>query len=250
MQVQVLTWSHKHGRDVTVHATEKLAYRAGAAIVADDLQERIDRDYPDYRVGTDHEEDVTSNRAHCRVCGWLDDADPTKPVVMEYYGDSFPEQEPRAMIEAALGAGRHEDAIRLWHELLSEDDDITIEPCDVEGGDDLQQRAARVVNEWHDDDLTSDAVADLAELVPAELLPCDCGGNGWFVMERADTGQPEIQRCDDCASLTDEQAQALPDAQEALRQAEEEACAAEMVRSMRSGARAVEAAERDEAGDR
>jgi hypothetical protein len=99
--------------------------------------------------------------------------------------------------------------------------------------DELRRRAARVVNEWHDDDLSSDSVSHLAELVPAELLPCDCGGQGWFVMVRDDTGQLEIQRCDDCAVLTDEEAQALPEALEALHQAEEEASAAEMLRRMR-----------------
>jgi hypothetical protein len=35
----------------------------------------------------------------------------------------------------------------------------------------LERRAARVVNEYHADDLTSDAVSHLADLVPDELVP-------------------------------------------------------------------------------
>ena len=37
----------------------------------------------------------------------------------------------------------------------------------------LERRAARVVNEWHEDDLTADAVGFLAELVPPGLLFTD-----------------------------------------------------------------------------
>lgn len=39
--VTVLTWSHKHGRDVTVYASPELAERAGAAIVAQELEDAI-----------------------------------------------------------------------------------------------------------------------------------------------------------------------------------------------------------------
>jgi hypothetical protein len=55
---------------------------------------------------------------------------------------------------------------------------------------------------------------------------CDCGGKGWFIIDRTpadgeegDEGGLEIQRCDDCCILTEEQARSLPEAQEALRQA-------------------------------
>ncbi len=58
-----------------------------------------------------------------------------------------------------------------------------------------------------------------AEMVSRET--CDCE-KGWFVIESREYGL-EIQRCDDCKRLTDEQARALPEAQEALRVALEEA---------------------------
>jgi hypothetical protein len=57
---------------------------------------------------------------------------------------------------------------------------------------------------------------------------CDCGGKGWFIIDRvpadgdeSDEGGLEVQRCDDCHILTDEQARELTGAQEALRQAME-----------------------------
>lgn len=39
--VTVLIWSHKHGRDVTVYASLEVAERAGAAIVARELEDAI-----------------------------------------------------------------------------------------------------------------------------------------------------------------------------------------------------------------
>jgi hypothetical protein len=58
----------------------------------------------------------------------------------------------------------------------------------------LQVRAARVVNEWHVDDLTSDAVAHLAELVPEDLIDEDqcalCGEAFAEEDERAEMYDP------------------------------------------------------------
>jgi hypothetical protein len=42
LDVTVLRWSHKHGRDTTVYATEALAWKAAAEIVRQELEERGD----------------------------------------------------------------------------------------------------------------------------------------------------------------------------------------------------------------
>jgi hypothetical protein len=41
------------------------------------------------RSGTAHEENVIDRRGHCRICGWIDRADPEDPTVRRYHGDSF-----------------------------------------------------------------------------------------------------------------------------------------------------------------
>jgi hypothetical protein len=83
--VTVLVWSHKHGREVTVHATLELALRAGAAIVEQAL------------------EDATSLG-----------------------------RQARRRVRLALHGGCHEQAIRLYHELLANaEDSIEVVTCPV-----------------------------------------------------------------------------------------------------------------------
>jgi hypothetical protein len=131
-EVTVLIWSHKYGRDVTVYASEDLAERAGAAIVGQALVDEIGTDNPEYRVGSDHEEDVVGGRARCGVCGWVDEANPDDPTVMAYHGDGFPERDPREQARGALAEGRHRDAIALFHEhLAGDDDDVCIQTLPV-----------------------------------------------------------------------------------------------------------------------
>jgi hypothetical protein len=135
LEVTVLIWSHKHGREVTVYAAEDLAWRAAGAIVAEELEDEVERDYADYRASTDHEEHVISGRALCAVCGWVDDADPEQAVVMEYHGDSFSEHRPQAQIETALEEGRYFDAVSTYHEhFAGDEDDICVETLPVLSG--------------------------------------------------------------------------------------------------------------------
>ncbi len=47
----------------------------------------------------------------------------------------------------------------------------TPEYTDAENCRELQRRAARVINEWHADDLSADAVSHMADLIPDELVP-------------------------------------------------------------------------------
>jgi hypothetical protein len=46
------------------------------------------------RIGTPHEEDVIGGRGYCRMCGWIDEADPEDPTVRRYHGDSFEYDDP------------------------------------------------------------------------------------------------------------------------------------------------------------
>lgn len=41
------------------------------------------------RVGSPHEEDVIGGRSRCRICGWIEDANPDDPVIREWHGDTF-----------------------------------------------------------------------------------------------------------------------------------------------------------------
>jgi hypothetical protein len=77
---------------------------------------------------------------------------------------------------------------------------------------------------------------ELAEAILA-ALECACEGKGWFVMLGTDSGDLEIDGCDDCGLLTDEQAGALPEAQEALSAAVARAAAANAQPQPGSGAR-------------
>jgi hypothetical protein len=54
-------------------------------------------DYTSKRVGTAHKEDIVGGRARCRICGWIDEADPSDPVVREWHGDSFEEAEDETL---------------------------------------------------------------------------------------------------------------------------------------------------------
>jgi hypothetical protein len=92
--------------------------RAGAAILGLDLESGTVGHWPDgetwvplvilppqlpagsvltadvLRVSTPHEEDLIGGRGRCRVCGWIDEADPEDPTVRRYHGDSFDYDEP------------------------------------------------------------------------------------------------------------------------------------------------------------
>lgn len=43
------------------------------------------------RVDSAHEEEVIGDRSRCQVCGWIDEANPEDPAILEWHGDSFDE---------------------------------------------------------------------------------------------------------------------------------------------------------------
>jgi hypothetical protein len=80
---------------------------------------------------------------------------------------------PYATLDEAL-AVRDDDGVSLVIQNVDDEQaSVAADEVYVDGVHhaELQLRASAVVNEWHDDDLSADAVSHMAELVPDELVP-------------------------------------------------------------------------------